>query len=342
MAEAGMFRIGVDENGLGARLGPLVVTGVLAEVDGRGTRVLSRKLPKAIRADLDDSKRLISHADSRLGEGWARALCPSSAATPTALLESLLLEGHTALQSPCPSHVTTQCWGVDGESFQADDALCQRLTHHRRALEERGVRVLAVRSSVVCTKRLNQARARGVNRFVSDLHAMERLVVELSHAAAAEVHAVCGKVGGIHEYGKFFGPLGGRLHAVLGEGAARSSYRFPGLGELHFVRDADAADPLVMLASLVGKYVRELLMARIVRFYPSREEDAPPSGYHDPVSAAFVKRTRRHRQQGRVPDDCFERSRDPLDAVVRATGRGARAESEPARVQLPLFEAPES
>jgi ribonuclease HII len=340
MTEAGMFRVGVDENGLGARLGPLVVTGVLAAVDERGTRTLSRKLPKALRADLDDSKRLISHADSRLGEAWARALSAAPVATPTALLESLLLEGHTALQSPCPSHVASQCWGVDGESFQADDALCQRLVEHRRALEERGVRVLAVRSSVVCTKRLNEARERGVNRFVSDLHAMERLVLGLSRSAGAEVHAVCGKVGGIHEYGKFFGPLGGQLHAVLGEGAARSGYRFPGLGELHFVRDADAADPLVMLASLVGKYVRELLMARIVRFYPSREEEASPSGYHDPVSDAFVKRTHKHRQKQRVPDDCFERSRDPLEAVVRSSGRTASTETQAARLQLPLFEAP--
>ncbi len=340
MAEGGMFRVGVDENGLGARLGPLVVTGVLAEVDGRGARFLSRKLPKALRADLDDSKRLISHADSRLGEGWARALSPAPAATPTALLESLLLEGHTALRSPCPPHVTTQCWGVEGESFQADDALCQRLTRHRQALEQRGLRVLAVRSSVVCTKLLNQARERGINRFVSDLHAMERLVLELRRAARAEVHAICGKVGGIHEYGKFFGPLGGQLHAVLGEGAARSAYRFPGVGELHFVRDADAADPLVMLASLVGKYVRELLMARIVRFYPRREEEAPPSGYHDPVSAAFVKRTHRHRQKRRVPDACFERARDPLDAA-RAPSRATAAEAQAARVQLPLFEASE-
>ena len=31
----GTHRIGIDENGLGARLGPLVVTGVLAAVDER-------------------------------------------------------------------------------------------------------------------------------------------------------------------------------------------------------------------------------------------------------------------------------------------------------------------
>src|SRR5690606_27769387 len=35
------YRIGADENGLGARLGPLVVTGVMARVDDAGSAALS-------------------------------------------------------------------------------------------------------------------------------------------------------------------------------------------------------------------------------------------------------------------------------------------------------------
>jgi ribonuclease HII len=340
--EPAVFRLGIDENGLGARLGPLVVTGVLARVSSQGKRTLSRKLPKGIRADLDDSKRLISHADSRLGEAWARALANTPAASPAALLEALLLEDKTALHAPCPSHVVPQCWGVEGEAFEADDALCQRTLGHRQALEARGVTLLSVRSSVVCTKRLNQARDRGVNRFVADLHAMESLVLELRREAASDVHAICGKVGGIAEYGKFFGPLAGNLHAVLEEGAARSAYRMPGVGELHFVRDADASDPLVMLASLVGKYVRELLMARIARFYPAGDDTASPSGYHDPVSAAFVVRTAGLRKRRKVPDVCFERARDPIEQLARQARqsrapRAAGEVGEASREQLPLW-----
>ena len=40
----GTFLIGADENGLGSRLGPMVVTAVLAEVDEQGQRFLSRRL----------------------------------------------------------------------------------------------------------------------------------------------------------------------------------------------------------------------------------------------------------------------------------------------------------
>jgi hypothetical protein len=122
------------------------------------------------------------------------------------------------------------------------------------------------------------------------------------------------------EYDRFFGPLAGRLHTSLQVSRQRSAYYFPGLGELHFVQDADARDVLVMLASLVGKYVRELLMARISRFYDGAE--APPStgaaagtalgvsGYHDERTDAWVAATAARRRTLRIVDDCFERARD--------------------------------
>jgi len=312
------FRVGADENGLGARLGPLVVTAVLARVNERGRRTLSRKLPRAIRADLDDSKRLMSHTDVALGEAWARALSRTKAASPAELFEQLSLEGPSKLKKRCESHVAGQCWNEQGEAFFADVADVERVTKHREALAERGVELLSVRSSVVCTKHLNDAKQRGTNRFVADLNAMEQLVLELRAQAGGDVEAVCGKVGGIAEYSKFFGPLSGRLHAILDEGRARSGYRFPGLGELHFVRDADAADPLVSLASLIGKYVRELFMSRIGLHYSDREsEEKRPSGYHDPITADFVVRSALLRRNRKIPDHCFERERagDPADGV---------------------------
>ncbi|HWZ93109.1 MAG TPA: hypothetical protein VNW92_29825 [Polyangiaceae bacterium] len=313
------FRVGADENGLGARLGPLVVTAVLARVSEQGRRTLSRKLPSAIRADLDDSKRLMSHTNVALGEAWARVLCPAVASSPAQLFEQLSLEGSDHLRKRCASHVAGQCWNDQGESFIADAAVVARVTKHRKALAERGVELISVQSSVLCTKNLNDAKGRGTNRFVADLHAMEALVLELRAHAGADVEAVCGKVGGIGEYSKFFGPLSGRLHAIMAEGRARSGYRFPGLGEIHFVRDADASDPLVSLSSLIGKYVRELFMSRIGQHYEPRlaltadgeddNEERRPSGYHDPVTAGFVLRSRLLRRKRKIPDHCFERER---------------------------------
>lgn len=303
----GTFHIGADENGLGSRLGPMIVTAVLAETDADGDRFLSRRLPKRLREDLDDSKRLMSHTNVGIGEAWARALTGEQARSPADLFELLSLEGSAKLREPCPKSAHAQCWTSDREAFCASADQLQRAFQHVQTLAGKGVRVLEVRTSVVCTQQLNDNKRRGINRFVSDLHAMERLILKLRARAASPVHAVCGKVGGIGEYGKFFGPLAGWLHAAVVEGQAESAYQFPNLGRIRFVRDADAQAPLVMLASLVGKYVRELFMQRIASHYPAPEAAPRPSGYHDPVTAAFVERTALLRKKRRLPDSCFER-----------------------------------
>lgn len=311
MAPPAEFRIGVDENGLGARLGPLVVTAVLAQVTDQGQRVLARRPPKRLRADLGDSKDMVSHGDIALGEAWTRALAGPDARTPNELFERISLEGPRALRAPCPGHVEAQCWAAHAETFVCDASTIERLRGHLAWWAARGVEVTAVRSSVVCTKQLNDVKLAGGNRFTADLHAMERLVLGLREHAGSDVVAVCGKVGGMEDYSKFFGPLSLRLHAVLERGKARSAYRFPGLGEVRFVRDADASDSLVMLASIVGKYVRELLMGRVATFY--RNDDpalTSVSGYHDPVTARFVAATSLVRKERLVPDHCFERARD--------------------------------
>jgi ribonuclease HII len=305
----GSCRVGVDENGLGARLGPLVVTAVLAEVDAGGQGWLARPPRGKIREDLGDSKRLVSHADVTLGEAWARVLTGDRWESPRALFEHLSHEPAGSLQRDCPGHLAEQCWGAAGEAFEASGELCARIAGHVQKLSLRGVRVREVRVASTCTQRLNRARERGGNRFISDLHAMEGLLIALRESVGRDLTAVCGKVGGMTDYDRFFGPLSGHLRTTLVMTKQKSGYYFPGLGEVYFVQDADARDPLVMLASLVGKYVRELLMARISRFHGASDEERV-SGYHDPKTTAWVAATQRRRRALRVLDDCFERARD--------------------------------
>lgn len=303
-------RVGVDENGLGARLGPLVVTAVLAEVSAAGHAVLARAPRGKLRQDLGDSKRLVSHSDSTLGEAWARALTGDRWQTPRALFEHLSVERPESLQKDCPSHITQQCWGVDGEAFESSPELCERIKGHVDKLRQRGVEVREVLVASTCTQRLNRAREGGGNRFISDLHSMEGLLLELRERSGKDLSAVCGKVGGMTDYDRFFGPLSGRLRSTLVVSRKQSGYYFPGLGEIHFVKDADARDPLVMLASLVGKYVRELLMARVSRFHASPGQHEKVSGYHDPRTNAWALGTLVRRRSLRIVDDCFERARD--------------------------------
>ena len=92
----------------------------------------------------------------------------------------------------------------------------------------------------------------------------------------------------------------------------KSEYALPGLGRLAFVRDADAKHLVVCLASLVGKYVRDLVTARVVRHHKRTMPHLPMvSGYHDPVTNRFIADTDHVRRASGFPSDCFERRAVP-------------------------------
>jgi len=324
--------VGVDENGLGPMLGPLIVTGVSFRVTGAR--------PTSLGQLVGDSKALVSHADVSLGEAWARALLTTLGdppRTPSEVLARISLDDEATLRAPCPRddgdvpaglHAASMCWPPERESFFADDALVERCLaivrgwsgerRPGRFARRDKVELAGVRAAILCPSRLNDAASRGRHKFLVDLHEMERLALRLHEEADPKVplDAVCGKVGGMDYYGDYFGPLSSRLYAIEAEGDGTSAYRFPGLGRVTFVRDADAIDPLVGLASLVGKYLRELLMARVVRYMrtsalpehlgPNEIQDA--SGYHDPNTKRFIAATELVRAHRGVPDRCFRRT----------------------------------
>lgn len=317
----GAHYVGIDENGMGPRLGPLVVTAVLTRVDRArgGDRVVTTKPRGALATRIGDSKKLVAFDDNSLGEAWARAIVgharPAANAplAPTELISSIALDPEATLREPCPSHHLDLCWGDEGETFSSTDANVAACTQDLARLAAKGVEVLGVRVAIVCTKKLNAAVDKGLSRFDVDLHTMERLTLAAREEADADVYALCGKVGGFNFYGSRFGPLSGRLFTALEEGRARSTYQLPGVGRLSFLRDADDSHLLVGLASLVGKWVRDHLMRRVVRFHrirasATRLELPDASGYHDPVTTRFIDATKLLRKQHRVATQCFERT----------------------------------
>lgn len=297
--------VGIDENGLGPQLGPLVVTGILATASAEGQRYL-RSLDLATMPRIDDSKKVAAFGNTGLAEAWARALCPE-AESPDALIAQLTLLPMAELKSLCPTVAEPQCWAPGGR-FSAPPSLVAEVARDRDALRAQGVTLTTVRSAVLCSERLHRLKNSGRTLFEIDLHAMEDLLIAFRSMAGRELEATCGKVGGIGKYLSKLGPLAGTLATIEHEERARSTYRFAGLGRVSFVMDADGSDILVALASLVGKYVREVLMGKVADFYLARDASLQrPSGYRDPVSGRFVLATVALRAALGVPDRCFLR-----------------------------------
>ena len=272
---------------------------------------------------------MVSHGDVALGEAWARAIARRiglEAGNPDELIHALALDSRAELRKPCPSHVEAQCWNTEREVFEADEDMVAMVTRDLDKLAARGIDITGVRTSVVCTKRLNDARLEGKSRFDVDLHAMERIVLHARERENMDVDAVCGKVGGYARYSDAFGPLAGRLHAIIEEGAKKSSYSFPGLGIISFVRDADAHHLLVAMASMVGKWIREVMMGRIVRFYGHSDDEELsrerlPRSDHQSLRRCHLARPQEARGSGHVL-----RASGP---AYRLTHHGAMSSKDP-------------
>jgi ribonuclease HII len=300
--------VGVDENGLGPLLGPLVTTAVSLE--------LKRYRPEH-HADLgrtlgiDDSKATAGFGQMALAEGLALALIEQlTGALPTdidTLFDALLLDAPAALRTPCPAGSRPQCWSVSlalpcfGGDVAAGRAVLKKLT-------KSGLRPLHVRSALACTGSLNTRLRKGQSRVEVDLELMERLVIDARAHASEDLRAICGMVGGIRNY-----PAKMRHFPLLGVAPARAqsptlAYDVKGVGHVRFEIDADANHLPVALASMVGKYVRELAMERQNRFYRQHDDSlAEVSGYHDPVTQRFVLASTTLRTSLGIDDACFRR-----------------------------------
>ena len=310
------WRLGIDENGLGPQLGPLIVTGVMARLTDAAQERFEHDAASFLHERLADSKQLVDHRHVALGEAWARGL-PVGAngiTTPDALVQALSLHDRDHLLAPCPKKARAQCWSTDVEVFDATDEQVAAARSDLAALRDHGVDVVWAKSVIVCVKRINEQRAQGRSRLDIDLRSMEELIAAARSEAGEDVQAACGKVGGMQRYAGRFSVLSDRLYTILEESRAQSSYRIAGIGTVRFLRDAEGRDPLVALASLVGKYMRETLMRRIVGHY--RRQDGTlrdASGYNDPVTDAFVRATGALRERGGIPDECFLREQGRKD-----------------------------
>lgn len=301
-----MFVVGVDENGLGPVLGALVSTAVTLEVDAYDA---PRLRALGLRSRITDSKRSGGFGRMALCESVALALVESLSRKPCADVDALLDAtaelGRTSLMAPCPSSTRAQCWShalalpAYGGSVPRGHALL-------RALADAGVVPVRARTTVSCAGVLNAQLTLGTNKLAVNLAAFERLVLDARAAVGGELLAVCGVIGGIRKYDGYFRHF--QLARVRARTRGACVYEVPAVGEVRFEIDADDGHLPVALASMLGKYIREVTMDRQSRFYRALDASLPAaSGYHDPVTKRFIAQSAPLRRSLGIVDGCFAR-----------------------------------
>jgi ribonuclease HII len=293
-------------------LGPMVATAVTIEVAGYHPARLRRR-GEAL--GIADSKQTAAFGRMAVAEGLALALAErASGAVPAdldALIDALSIDGSLALRAPCPDLSTSrQCFSAPmplpaygGEIEAGRETL--------RKLEGRSVlRVTRVRTAIACVGTINLAIAEGVSKWALDLSMFERLLIDASAGmGGAPVEALCGMVGGIRHYPDHTTHFEPSDYRLLDSDKSGTPYALPRDGQVRFEITADQTHLPVALASMVGKYIRELTMGRIVRYYRAIDPElTEASGYHDKRTKRFAEAAERQLPVLGIRAACFRRN----------------------------------
>ena len=307
---ADMLVMGVDENGLGPRLGPLVATSVVLETPRYARAALCER---GLALGLTDSKETGGFGRMGFIESVALALLnrggggrPGSA---DGLLDRVSPELRQRLRACCPDDPTAeQCWAVDLRlpAFGGDGSYGEALVD--RLVGRSSLRIVDVRSRVACAGVLNAKLAAGKNKLAVDLELFEDLISSAHVCHGSPLLVVCGMIGGIRDYGSRLSRFDEHRVKPLAARRGQRRYMVDGVGEVRFEVDADARHLPVALASIVGKYVREICMRRIGEFYRQGDPGLKlASGYHDPVTTRFIEATEPSRRRLGIAPSCFRR-----------------------------------
>lgn len=271
--------IGIDEAGYGPNLGPLVMSAVACRLPAR--RIdddLWQVLGSAVRRkyEEDDGRLLVD--DSKLVYASERGLAALERAvfallgnngshqpTLARLIDQVGAQHHEELRCERWYQGDTQL-PLQARDWPASQEVLERVC--RQNCCEWG----AVRVVLVCPPRFNGLLDRhGSKAAILALGLAELLRHFLDLDGGEALYFVIDKHGGRHYYSSMLQQAcAAGLVAVAEEGADRSVYQVLGLSrpvQVTFQPRADSRHLCVALASMVSKYLRELLMLEFNRFW---------------------------------------------------------------------------
>ncbi|MBC7328942.1 hypothetical protein H5T88_01130 [bacterium] len=293
-----MLVVGIDENGLGPVLGPLVATAALVSV---------KNFKSLLAGSLKESKEIFRSGEN-MGEG-----------------EDIVLSFFTLLKGYLPRHPQE----LFNELLLTQDYTCASPFPHCKPdfvipnwCEEAGIRkskaeiylkevdgeLIEVKSIALCPAQLNR-RLESYNKNHIDYLLFEELIRYFREKYKEEIVFLCGAIGTTKNYPCYFHHL--KAFPFKSERKEEEVvYFFPSLGEIHFIQEGDSKYFPIKLASLFGKYIRELFVEQMNRFFRSNLPSLPYcSGYRDEKTKEFIENSEEIRAKLRIPQACFIRSK---------------------------------
>ena len=317
------WRIGIDEAGYGPNLGPLVMTAVACRLpDDLAQADLWQTLSAGVRRErragdgrllINDSKQVYS-ARNGLGDLEAAVLSFLGAAQASFTCAAEIL-AHL-----CPNHcedLAREVWYHGKTSLPTActrEAIEPGAAKLRQASAAKELSWGPVRAVVVCPHRFNDLvdhwDSKGAVLAVAMAELMRR---HLSDNGAEPLSVVVDKHGGRNYYSALVQEaVGAGVTQAREESALRSVYEVIGLDHplrVTFMPRADGEDLCVALASMVSKYLRELLMAEFNDFWQKHLPDLAPTAGYPQDAARFFADIEPARRKLKVPDRQLWRQR---------------------------------
>jgi len=303
-----MYIVGIDENGLGPRLGMFCVTASLFECSSYNKNLFWKKASDGV---VDDSKKVMSSGRTAKGRKTAATYLAQIGCVPETDADFINIVNFRSagpLRGDCRPFGRRMCRGGDSpfcmeRDFPAVDNLSS-------SLRSAGIRFHGAESIFYCPEEFN----RGIDRFGSKMR-LEFSILEMFFkkygglSSDGEILFICGKLGGTKRYGAYFDYL--KKYRVTGSSEGQDSfYELDGFGRIEFVKDGDALHLPVALASVFGKLVREIFMESLNDYFGSFIKNiSRVSGYNDPLTREFIEKTVVVRKEQGIPENCFLRKR---------------------------------
>jgi ribonuclease HIII len=299
-----MIHAGIDEAGYGPILGPLVVSCVSVQGDDHACQALGQLLAAA-NLSAGDSKKIYK---SRGLAGLEMTLMPLINLISDNKIKNL---GQLAKLICEPVHLDQIPWFSDWHNMplpaQASasriDNATETLTHQ---FSNRQIRMRAI---ILSAQRYNQLLERFGNK--ADLMASQcgNHLRWINDASSSHSSIVCDKLGGR----KFYSPilqqaLPDQTTEVISEHPTLSSYQV-GKMLVSFEQGADGTNLQVGLASMLSKYLRELMMLLFNRWWAAKQPGIKPTAGYWQDGTRFIKEIAQLRQELKVADSDLIRAK---------------------------------